>query len=80
MTTVIDKAKLALESLGVLAKNIASGTAILVSKDESQARLLICSTCLELENDQDQMQCKQCGCFMKAKCQVNGAKCPLNKW
>lgn len=80
MSNFVDKAKLALESLATLAKNVATGTAILVTEEEAKSRLLVCSTCPELENDQNQMQCKICSCFMRAKCQVNGARCPLNKW
>ena len=41
-------------------------------------RLDICNTCPML--NKKLMQCKKCGCFMKLKTTLKGAKCPLGKW
>ena len=48
-----------------------------VISDEFDTRWDICQTCPELTNAN---RCKQCGCFMKLKVRIKGAKCPLNKW
>ncbi|CAB4128608.1 hypothetical protein UFOVP225_46 [uncultured Caudovirales phage] len=49
-----------------------------VTKEEAAIRLDICKSCPELI--QGLLQCKQCGCFMKAKTMIKHAECPLHKW
>lgn len=48
------------------------------SKEKSEARLSICQQCPEFIKLTT--QCKQCGCIMKAKTNLELAECPLNKW
>lgn len=49
-----------------------------VNEEVSEKRLNICLECPELI--QLTKQCKQCGCFMKAKVQIQKATCPMGKW
>lgn len=49
-----------------------------VSKEEAAIRLDICKSCPELI--QGLLQCKKCGCFMKAKTMIKHSECPLHKW
>lgn len=46
--------------------------------EEENARLSLCMDCPELIKTTT--QCKQCGCFMKAKVKLKKAVCPLGKW
>jgi rRNA maturation protein Nop10 len=49
-----------------------------VSQDIYDQRLETCKSCdrfITLTS-----QCKECGCFMKLKCAVGHAFCPLEKW
>lgn len=48
------------------------------SEEESSRRMKICEECPELIPITK--QCKQCGCFMKAKTKNGRATCPLGKW
>lgn len=50
----------------------------LLSEDISQKRLDTCRQCPELIRAT--VQCKKCGCFMKAKTKLKNASCPLSKW
>lgn len=48
------------------------------SDEVSANRFSVCEQCpslLALTN-----QCKECGCFMKAKVKLEKAVCPLGKW
>lgn len=49
-----------------------------VTEEQAEARLAICGACPELISLTT--QCKQCGCFMKAKVKLKDATCPLSKW
>jgi hypothetical protein len=49
-----------------------------VSEEVQKERYDICTQCPEFVKLTG--QCKQCGCFMKAKTRLAGASCPLNKW
>lgn len=49
-----------------------------VSEEVQKERYDICTECPEFVKLTG--QCKQCGCFMKAKTRLAGASCPLNKW
>jgi len=46
--------------------------------EKVKKRMDICNACPELIKLTS--QCKKCGCFMKAKTQLQAAKCPLSKW
>ena len=48
------------------------------SDEQAADRLSICEKCPELIKATS--QCKQCGCFMKAKVKLKNASCPLLKW
>jgi hypothetical protein len=48
------------------------------TEEESEKRFNICLECPEIINTTK--QCKQCGCFMRAKTKLKNATCPLNKW
>ena len=78
--SLLNKVKLALESASAIAKNVADGEEIKVSDEEKQKRIDICSTCPSLKDFAGQMQCGECGCFLKVKAGLNSMKCPLNKW
>lgn len=41
-------------------------------------RYKICTSCSNFL--QTTNQCRLCGCFMKAKTNLKGAKCPIMKW
>lgn len=49
-----------------------------VEKEVAQTRYDICKACPMLI--QATKQCKECGCFMKAKTTLKHAECPLHKW
>ncbi len=49
-----------------------------VSKEEAASRLDICKACPRLIPGL--LQCKECGCFMKAKTTIKHATCPIGKW
>jgi hypothetical protein len=40
-------------------------------------RLKICRSCLQYD---PKGWCKLCGCYLKVKAKLAGAKCPINKW
>jgi len=48
------------------------------NKDLGQERFRICLACPRIIHATG--QCMECGCFMKAKTQLEEAKCPLGKW
>lgn len=50
----------------------------LASDEVESMRFSLCSDCPELIKITK--QCKQCGCFMKAKVKLKDATCPLGKW
>jgi len=49
-----------------------------VSEEDAKIRFDICKACPELLKLTS--QCKKCGCFMKAKTQLENATCPIGKW
>lgn len=49
-----------------------------VSKEEANNRLDICKSCPFLIKAT--VQCKKCGCFMKAKTKLKQATCPEGHW
>jgi hypothetical protein len=49
-----------------------------IEKAESDKRMNICLGCEHLVKLTH--QCKECGCFMKAKTRLKDATCPLGKW
>lgn len=76
----LNKVKLALESIRTVAKNAIVGNDILVSEEEKQRRLDVCKGCPALQNLAGQMQCGDCGCFLKLKAGLNSMVCPRNSW
>lgn len=48
------------------------------SKEEAARRLDICRTCPFVIKAT--LQCKKCGCFMKAKTLLADATCPVGNW
>lgn len=51
---------------------------IIVPEEVGEQRLALCDTCEFLNHEQ--YRCTKCGCFMKTKSQLAGAKCPVDKW
>lgn len=49
-----------------------------VDKETAQYRYDICKACPMLISATK--QCKECGCFMKAKVTLEHAECPIGKW
>ena len=47
-------------------------------KKISDARLAICNTCTEY--NQETTKCYKCGCFMSYKAMLPYVECPLKKW
>jgi hypothetical protein len=47
-------------------------------QEEAQRRLDICMSCEHL--NKRMVKCNKCGCFMKLKTTLQGAKCPIGKW
>ena len=43
-----------------------------------ESRLEICKSCEWFSKTM--IKCKKCGCFMKLKTTLKGAKCPIGKW
>ena len=52
--------------------------AVIVPESVKEERLSICNTCDFLF--EPTMQCKKCGCFLKAKTSFAFFKCPIDKW
>jgi hypothetical protein len=48
------------------------------SKEIQENRFSICKICPEIIKPT--YQCKQCGCFMKAKTILKDSVCPIGKW
>ena len=53
-------------------------SAHLAPEDTRDARMAECNDCEKLI--QATMQCRACGCFVKAKTALKDQKCPLGKW
>lgn len=49
-----------------------------VSDEQAELRFKVCLQCPKLIKTTN--QCKECGCFMKAKVKLKEASCPLNFW
>lgn len=77
---LLNKVKLAIDSASLIAKNAVNGDELTVSDEEKEKRLVHCKACPSLKYLADQMQCGECGCFLKLKAGLNSMKCPLNKW
>lgn len=46
--------------------------------DKARLRMEICKRCPAF--DQTLRRCRDCGCFMPAKVQIDAAKCPQGRW
>lgn len=55
-----------------------SGNEIFVTEEEKERRLSICKKCPEYH--EEQMRCKNCGCFLENKVTFTASKCPLSHW
>lgn len=73
-----DKLKSGLKSLFTIAKNAATGVDQSVSPEVTHSRMAICLGCDRLNTVLQ--QCKECGCFVRAKTKFKQEKCPLGKW
>jgi len=73
-----NKIKSGVKSLFTIAKNAATGVDQTVSPEIAQNRLNICLGCDRL--NQTLQNCKECGCFVRAKTKFKQEKCPLGKW
>ena len=51
---------------------------IVADKITASKRFDICKECPYFKSKFS--RCSICGCFMKAKIRVSGAKCPIDKW
>ena len=49
-----------------------------VSEEVYTTRLAHCETCEHYIKALG--TCKKCGCFMRLKCSLSNAKCPVDKW
>jgi len=56
----------------------ATGVLKVVAPEVAAARLAACDGCDLL--DRERMRCRSCGCFVKAKAQMSGERCPVGKW
>jgi hypothetical protein len=72
------KLKSGAKSLFNIAKNAAKGIDQSVPEEIAQERLNICLTCPKLFSPTG--NCKECGCFVRAKVKIRQEHCPLNKW
>ena len=66
-----------LEHLKERVKNLQRAVTPL-SAEESKVRVDICHSCEHFISLTS--QCKECGCFMKAKTRLPNAECPVGKW
>lgn len=67
-----------MKSLFEIAKNAASGVDQDVPEEVLTSRRSICEGCPSLILPTK--NCKECGCFIKAKTKFRQESCPLNKW
>jgi hypothetical protein len=70
----IDKIKSTIDD----AKKRALDTIELVDNTVFDKRMAICLECPNLLHTT--MQCRKCGCLVKAKTKLKIASCPINKW
>ena len=50
----------------------------ILDNPEAKRRFEICQSCDQF--NQQLVQCRHCGCFLKGKTIFPGAKCPVGKW
>jgi hypothetical protein len=50
------------------------------TKELYSTRINICKKCPYMVESNDNMKCKECGCFLRFKARLNKEKCPLGKW
>mgnify|MGYP003353921852 CR=1 FL=1 len=66
------------EKNGVTPLDLLNPNTKTVSDEKHAARYNICKTCEFFIKSTK--QCRQCGCFMKAKTSLDSARCPEGKW
>jgi hypothetical protein len=58
--------------------DVLKGNQLFATDEEQTRRMEICKQC-EFYSEED-VRCRQCGCFLKQKTSLTASKCPLNKW
>jgi hypothetical protein len=58
--------------------DVLKGNQLFVSEEEQNRRMGICNQCEYFS--QEDIRCKQCGCFLKQKVSFTASKCPINRW
>lgn len=61
-----------------IAKDFVLGRVEYVDGATQNKRMDICRECPFF--NKTLVQCKQCGCFLKAKVKFTNSSCPINKW
>lgn len=75
----LDKLKERIESAKSATMATRNSLVDLIVTDEIKAeRMAICNSCENLF--EPTMQCRKCGCFVKAKTSIAPFKCPIGKW
>ena len=82
MTPARPGVRVMIKNLALTAKNViadsVNGLPILSDEQLTKSRVDICQSCSLF--DKQQFRCSSCGCYMKAKVQLQSAKCPIGKW
>ncbi len=71
-----------LKAAGRALKALATGEQVLISKEETSARLKVCVACDRFRQATRVTgpRCEECGCFVKVKARLATERCPLGKW
>lgn len=87
MSDVLKKAKMAAETAVGVAKTASISGVVKASPELYTKRLSICEKCPKFSAEETThrgkilgRRCTVCGCHMKFKAQLQGAKCPEGKW
>lgn len=78
MPTYTDKAKTFGSAIFKTGVNMLKGSNILVTQEEKERRLAICSGC-DYFNHRN-FTCLRCGCRLKYKSVLRNSSCPIKKW
>ena len=77
--TVTEKVVNAAGAAGRVVSALVNGEDVLVLAETAQARMALCLGCEHLWAP-NVLQCKLCGCWVKAKTKLATEKCPAGKW
>lgn len=58
--------------------DVVSGNQIFASDEVQKQRMEICKSCEHYH--EEQVRCKECGCFLEDKTSYTSAVCPIHKW